>query len=344
MKLAALVRSLKGEHQALKSPERSATFPWGAAALEEGVSYVLAGEHPERALGPALAWALSSGAGSLVLFTVGRRSGDLARRASYFTFPTEVFEAAASGLERALPSAIPERVTPDLAPPDVAMLSEAIASAGAEAVVRGGLLRGEVDGLEVARAELDEEGWHLEVGVGRHDRQAQRALHGGRPPMSALVSAVQEVRARRRAGVALHPANRLSRERWLRAAVVRRPEMVGCARLVGVEPEVLEGAPHETSPAAAIGQDADGADVVVVCSTGVDLDAVPSAADARAELEARGLLSPEGAKLVIAVPEGDFPPVSRSILQALERSAEARVVTRHWRDVVGSGAPGNLAR
>ena len=53
----------------------------------------------------------------------------------------------------------------------------------------------------------------------------------------------------------------------------------------------------------------------LVCSSGIDLDVVPWAADARAFLA-----SPE-AELVIAVPERDASPVTVALAQALRNPA-----------------------
>ena len=58
-----------------------------------------------------------------------------------------------------------------------------------------------------------------------------------------------------------------------------------------------------TWPAAASGTDLDGSPLVVVCSVGIDLDLVPSAADVR-------LADGRGARLVLAVPERDVHPVT----------------------------------
>ena len=53
-----------------------------------------------------------------------------------------------------------------------------------------GVLLGEVDGLEVCRVVLVDGVAHLEVGVGRHDREAFALMHGDVPPAEALVGVV----------------------------------------------------------------------------------------------------------------------------------------------------------
>jgi hypothetical protein len=63
--------------------------------------------------------------------------------------------------------------------------------------------------------------------------------------------------------------------------------------------------------------------VVVVCSTGVDVDLVPVAADARLAFD-------RSARLVIAVPEGDDHRVTVALAAALEDPAEIVTVSRDW--------------
>ena len=59
-------------------------------------------------------------------------------------------------------------------------------AAGAEPVVEAGVLTGEVLGLEVARVVSDADGSRLEVGVGKHDRDARRAMSGDVPTQARL--------------------------------------------------------------------------------------------------------------------------------------------------------------
>jgi hypothetical protein len=61
----------------------------------------------------------------------------------------------------------------------------------------------------------------------------------------------------------------------------------------------------------------------VVCSVGVDLDLVPTAADCRR------IHGPD-ADLVIALPEGDDFPVTRELLSALARPGEIALVPPTW--------------
>ncbi len=111
---------------------------------------------------------------------------------------------------------------------------------------------------------------HLEAGVGRFDRDAVAAMHQGEDPTRTLARAVGMVRDQRRGGVT-HPLALLARERWLRSELVADPSPVGAVALRAVETTVERESVRESSPAAALGTDADGRPVLVVCSIGVDL-------------------------------------------------------------------------
>jgi hypothetical protein len=123
------------------------------------------------------------------------------------------------------------------------------------------------------------------------------------------------VREQRRAGAPDHPLQRLVPERWLRAIVLQRPELVGASALRRVEGTVAPASVKDLQPAGAVGVDTDGQPIVVVCSVGVDLDLVPAAADAR-------LLDGRDARLVLAVPERDVPPVTVALAAALAPPAD----------------------
>jgi hypothetical protein len=76
--------------------------------------------------------------------------------------------------------------------------------------------------------------------------------------------------------------------------------------------------------AVALGRDADGGDVVVACSVGVDLDLVPAAADARAT-------HAPAARLLLVVPERDDHHVTRALAARLGAPAEVATVPDDWR-------------
>ena len=96
-------------------------------------------------------------------------------------------------------------------------------SAGLEVVWEHGVLRGEWLGLEVAR--VGEEGF--EVGVGRHDRAANRELYPDGPRTRSSTRRWRPSASYAGPGHAAHPANQLAPERWLRAVAVRHPSLVG---------------------------------------------------------------------------------------------------------------------
>jgi hypothetical protein len=72
--------------------------------------------------------------------------------------------------------------------------------------------------------------------------------------------------------------------------------------------------------------------VIVVCSTGVDVDLVATAADSR-RLHTGVARSAD--RLVIAVPEGDDYPVTRTLAGSLRHPAEVVAVRRDW-DTLGA--------
>lgn len=297
-----------------------AGFPGGAVARRGHAGWVLADERPERALGGALAWGRHAGVGELHVLG-GEATGVLARRASAFASPPAVWRIEGRSLEPASPA--PVGAEPPLAS-DVAAFAGLIRRAGAEPVIEHGVLSGEVLGLEVARVVTGDGGARLEVGVGGHDREAQRLVHGDRPPAEALARAVAAVLDVRRPGAPEHQMNRLAGERWLRAILVRRPELVGAGRLAPVPSPVLRTDLRRPAPAPAAGVDLDGRPLLVVCSTGIDVDLVPAAADAR-------LADGRSPRLVLVVPEVDDHPLTRTLAAALVDPAEVVALAGDWR-------------
>jgi hypothetical protein len=307
-----------------------AAFPGGAALLGEPsvapgpTAWVLAGEPSVRSLGGALAWARRRGAGAvhLLVDTDEDTAGVLARRAGEFAVPITVWRVAGRDLSRTEPTPLPN---PPLLPAGAAAWADVLWAHGADPVVEHGLLTGEILGLEVARIVVAAGGAHLEVGVGSQDRRAQLLLRPDRDPVAALDDAVAAVREWRSAAAAPHPAGALASERWLRAVLVIRPDLVGAAHLAPVPPPLPRGDLRLPSPAPAAGVDLDDQPLLVVCSTGIDLDLVPTAADARL---ADGR---DGVRLVLAVPPGDDHPVNRDMAAALRRPAELVTVPAGWK-------------
>jgi hypothetical protein len=320
-KLGALVRA----HWADAAPTR-ADYPGGSGLVDGDVAWVLIEGDPLKAFGSALVWASRLGA-STVHLLVEERSGVLARRATCFTDAPTVW--AVAGAEVTAVEADPPAHQPTA--PAAPELAELLVDADLEVVVEDGIVRGEVNGLEVARivhgtsttgVPLDAP--LLEVGVGHADRELTAMLHGGLSPVDQLARVTEIVRAQRRPGAERHPLNQLAPERWLRAILVRDPARIGLSRLRSIGPAVPRPNLRDTSVAMALGEDAQGRPVVVACSVGVDLDLVPSAADAR-------LMVDPDARLLMVVPERDAHPVTRSLAARLVRPGEIVTVEDDWR-------------
>lgn len=296
------------------------TFPGGAVLRRGRIGWVLAEERPKTALGGALVWATRTHIEQLHVLAEGdEAAGILARRAGAFCRPPLVWKISGR-------TVLPAPAAPPLAyrePSEADRRFIAMfAAAGAEAVVEHGVVVAEVLGLEVGRV-VD---GRLDVGVGKHDREAQRLVHGDRPPEEALRAAVAAVREVRRAGAPVHEMNRLAQERWLRSVVMAHPQMVGAAFLTPLPEPVSRQGLRMAAPAPAAGVDGEGRPLVVVCSTGIDVDLVPTAADAR-------LAHDPTARLVIVVPEADVHPVTRDLAAALSDPAEVVAIAGDWRDL-----------
>ena len=320
---AAKLRALADADAGPDDARAPAAFAGGAALLRPGgEAWVLVADEPERSLGRALAWVLQQGATSLEL--IADDGADvLARRASTFRFPIRV----RTSVDRALVDVTPAPpAVPGPASAEAMAVAWALVEAGAEVVVEHGDVRGEVNGLEVARVveDVGSGDVRIEVGVGRHDREAFAVLHGHRPTAEALDDVVGTVRAIRRPGQPAHPLNRLAAERWLRRWLVEDPSRIGAADLEPVEGTLPRGSVQDVAPAVAVGRDEAGRPLVVACSTGIDLDLVPSAADAR-------LAHDPEARLVLVLPRRDDHPVTRRLAASLDVPAEIVPVADGWR-------------
>jgi hypothetical protein len=319
-KLGALVQQQWGSG----SQPRPASFAGGAALVDGSAAWVLIDDGDARRLGAALVWARRQGVDHLdVLVETAadpQAAGVVARRALEFTAPAAVWAVAGRDLTPAPPAPVPVL---DPVPDGAAALAGVLVEHGADPVVEHGVLRGEVLGLEVARVVPGDGGWRIAAGVGRHDREARTEMHPGHDPLAALDQVVADVRAWRVPGVRAHPANTLARERWLRSVIVAHPELAGAGSLRPVAPATIRVDLRDGVPAPAVGIDADGDALVVVCSTGVDMDLVPSAADVRRREN-------PSARLVLVVPESDAYPVTRELAAALREPATIVAIPGDW--------------
>jgi hypothetical protein len=207
---------------------------------------------------------------------------------------------------------------------------ELLRQQGVQPLVEHGVLRGEVLGLEVARV-VD---GRLEIGVGRHDRAARAELGRDADPARALAEVVTAVTGLRRFGAPMHPANTLARSRWLRAVICAQPALVVATDLDPVAPPLPAPDLTDNGAVPCLGVSVEGRPLVAVCSTGVDPDLIPTAADSRARYR------PE-ADLVVVVPEGDDHPLTTALARSLARPATVRTVPRGW-EALGQPVPSGL--
>jgi hypothetical protein len=172
---------------------------------------------------------------------------------------------------------------------------------------------------------LDDEGVaRIEVGVGRHDREAFTMVHGTLPTADALASVVSSVDAVRRPEAEPHPLRQLAPEGWLRWRLVNEPGLIGLEELRLAESTAARESVKDSGATIALGHDAAGEDVVVACSVGIDLDLIPAAADARLALA-------PAARLVVVLPERDLHPAIARLGSMLSHPAEFVTVTGDWR-------------
>ena len=313
--LRGLVRDHWGDADRFAVP-----FPGGAALQAGRAGWVLANDDPARAIGPALLWAWRAGVDELHVLAATETSR-LARRATAFVRPAQVWRVESRTVDAATPE--PACQLPSWRA-ELAPWVALVRAAGAEPVVERGALIAEVRGLEVARVVDDGLEGRLEVGVGKHDRHAQQLVGRHVPTQDVLIAAVATVREHRRVDAPPHPLNRLAPERWLRALVVARPELAGARHLAPAPAPVERADLRLPSPAAATGMDEFDRPLVVVCSTGIDVDLVPTAVDAR-------LADGRGARLVLVVPERDDHPAHAALAASLVEPAEVRTVPDDWR-------------
>ncbi|MGA1362357.1 MAG: hypothetical protein ACO36A_05520 [Ilumatobacteraceae bacterium] len=317
LKLRALVRG----HLGLDADPPSVVHPYGAGAalVTDDAVWVLAEGDDTRALGPALAWAMSRAPG-LPLNLVTEGDGAVAaRRAELFDADIHVWRAVERDLVAALPG--PHAPVRSVDARHVGLM-HLIEEAGAEVVLEHGVVSGEVRGLEMCRVVDDPHTGEarLEVGMGAHDREAFAMVHGQLPTLDALRQVIDAVLPHREDGAVPHPFNRFSAERLLRWYAVQDPRSVGCEALVPAEPPVPRTNLKDAVPCVAMGIDGDGNSVAVTFVVGVDLDAVPFALDAADRLRAD--------RTVLAMRERDVTASVRALAGLAHMQPE--IVTVRW--------------
>ncbi|MFZ9541647.1 MAG: hypothetical protein ACO3BV_09190, partial [Ilumatobacteraceae bacterium] len=312
LKLHALVR----EHFGDMEPDAQAGLSVGAASCHGDTAWVLIEERGERGLGVALAWA-SKQSVSTVHVLASSNTGTLARRATQFSTDVKVWDVDGISIS---PARVEELSPEPLASPSHLDFVDTIRESGADVVIEHGVVTGEVVGLEVCRVVDDPvTGAHrLEVGVGEHDREAFAMLHGDTPTTASLKRIVDVVSRHRAPEADPHPLNRLGAERALRSRVIANPSLVGANELRPVASPTPRPNLKDPIPCVAVGATTTGAPLVAVFSTGIDLDVVPFAADARLFHHDASLGEPD---LVIVVPARDASPVTKRMADLLHRPA-----------------------
>lgn len=272
-------------------------------------------------LGPILAWADGKQGRSLTVFAdVGDNlAGHLARRASLLSADVAVMAITGAQATPADPARLPE-------PPELGenlwLAAAVMVDAGARVVDDHGRLTGEVRGLELARVEPggpDGEGVSMRVGVGRADRDLQGYVLGHLDDVQRLRRSVALVEAHRRAGVALHPLNLLSRPRWLRSVLLDDPAAIDLVDLEPLPPLWPDAGLLDTEPAAAFSPSDR---VTVVCSAGFDFDLLPQAVDYRHRADPRS-------SITLVVPHRDRDLVERRFAAAAP-DVSVRSVDAPW--------------
>jgi hypothetical protein len=273
---------------------------------------VLLADQPAARLGAAIVWALRRDAGTLNLIAEAG-TGVLVRRSGEFDLDIAVWHAEGRTL---LPAVSEPFESARVVPGHHDEFRGRIADGGAEPVVEFGVLVGEVRGLEVCRVVDDPhlDTTRLEVGVGAHDREAFQMLHGDIPTVESLARVVEAVAEHRQVGAPQHPLNRLAAERLLRWRLIDDPSLVGMETVEMAAPPVARVNLKDPVPCVAIGTDTAGGRTVFVCSSGVDLDLVPFAADARLALG-------HDLDLRLVLPERDLVRATRELAAELRHPA-----------------------
>jgi len=305
------LRSLLAGQNRLDGDFAVSEFGRAVGTVQKGVASVLLTGNHENGLGAALLWATKNEATSLQIFS-DRCAEVLARRATYFSFPIQVFGAETDGVAKPVVPAEFERPTMGEADESFA---EFIAAGGADVVREHGVVSGEVNGLEVCRVVRDASGEsRLEIGVGAHDRETFQMLHGRTATIESLRKVVVEVAARRAVGAQVHPLNQLARERMLRHQICLAPQLVGAKILKTAQPPTRRSNLKDAMPCCADGVLVEGTEVVATFGVGINPELVVFGADARE------FLNP-AADLILVVPSRDASGVLQRLAKLLRRSA-----------------------
>jgi len=313
-KLRALARDHFGRDQGTDH-----ALPWGAALEHEGVWTTLIEIAPERSFGQALVLASRHDAVSLDLL-VREESASVARRAELFEPSPTVWRINGTDLAPAQASA-PSFVEAAAIEPEIAALLDVDE---VDVVIERGVIMGECRGLEVARVTGAGTDQRLDVGVGAYDQGAFAVMNPDLTPVESLGNVVEQVLNYRCRGGEPHPINRLARERWARSELLADPGLIGLQSLLVVDPLIARDGIKDVAIAAAIGNTADGESVLVACTVGIDLDAVPSAVDLAALHDVD--------RILIVIPDQDRHPMVQAVAARSKRPVTFVAGPEPWND------------
>ncbi len=307
--LGEIARAASSEYRVVESELVDVELAEHAAAIGSGTLWILDSAGPSRisVVSAALAWIVRQPRDAVRnLAVIARHApGVTARRLARFAIPSRVYTIADGGLvtvdaEPHLPFVEPN--------PEHSTLAEMFTLAGADTVVEHGVVVAEVAGLEVARVSEENGAPTIRIGVGIHDRETFRLMHGNTATVDQLRDVVRIVGERRSPGAAPHPLNLLARERAMRHRTMAAPSLLGMRELVAAEPPVRRTNLKDDVPCCAIGRDSDGEPVVATFASGINLELVPFAVDARDRL------LPD-ARIVIVTESRNIVPVQRRIAE-----------------------------
>ena len=293
----------------------------GPAVVIGDEGWVVAVEHSHHALAVAHLWAASTGV-ERVHLVVENDQGVVARRSRYFARATTVWVYVDNELVQAT-SAVHEPVR--RVPASHERFASLIADCGVDVVREHGVLSGEVLGLEVCRVVEDSaepDGVRLEIGVGMHDRETFRLVHGMQATGEQLINVARTVADIRRNPTAQHPLARLALERRLRSRLLENPGLLGATRAWAAEPPVVRTNVKDAVPCVAMAERHDGSTVVVACTSIADLDVIGFGADARDRLAS-------DADLIVVTMPGNVTPSIRRLGEMLRRPATFRELEAH---------------
>ena len=199
-------------------------------------------------------------------------------------------------------------------------LRELIAAGGADPIEEHGVLAGEVRGLEVCRAVDDPSGEPLSRSASVPTTAASRSCTAASRPPSR--SPAWSPSSSSSAGWTRHCTCSIG---WLGSgccagSFVTEPSLIDAATLAPVAPPVPRLNVKDAVPCVAAGRDAPGAAIVVVCSTGVDLDLIlspPTPGWRRSRVRCTGRRA-----VVVVTPARDRVKVTERLAGLLRRPCE----------------------